>query len=112
MEKGDLILKETSALVQKDFSLDYIPENITEKELMDFLERFIQDLLDTNMERLFYVLYRLDINEQKVHKALSPFSETPPHQALAQMIFDREKQKATTRIEYSDYRYENEDELW
>jgi hypothetical protein len=111
MEKQALILQQTSAFVQKDFEVENIPEDVTEQELIDFLEQFVQTLLDTNMEQLFYVLYRLDINEFKVHQALNPAAIEPPHKALAQLIFQREKQKAKTRIEYNE-RYTEEGDGW
>ena len=111
MEKQALILQQTSAFVQKDFEIEYIPEDVTEEELIDFLEQFVQNLLDTNMKQLFYLLYRLDINEHKVHKALNPAAIELPHKAVAQLIFHREKQKAKTRIEYNE-RYEEEGDGW
>lgn len=111
MEKQALILQQTSAFVQKDFEVDYIPEDVTEQELIAFLEQFIQGLLDNNMEQLFYVLYRLDINEHKVHQALNPAAVEPPHKVLAQLIFQREQQKAKTRIEYNE-RYTEEGDGW
>lgn len=111
MEKQALILRQTSAFVQKDFEVDHLPEDVSEQELVEFLEQFVLHLLDTNMEQLFYVLYRLDINEYKVHQALSPAAIEPPHKALAQLIFQREKQKAKTRIEYNE-RYTEEGDGW
>jgi hypothetical protein len=111
MEKQALILQQTSAFVQKDFEIEYIPEDVTEEELIDFLEQFVQNLLDTNMKQLFYVLYRLDINEHKVHQALDPAAIEPPYKTVAQLIFQREKQKAKTRIEYNE-RYQEEGDGW
>jgi len=111
MEKQALILQQTSAFVQKDFEVEHIPEDVTEVELLEFLEQFVQNLLDTNMEQLFYVLYRLDINEYKVHQALNPAAIELPHKTLAQLIFQREKQKAKTRIEYNE-RYTEEGDGW
>lgn len=111
IEKQALILQQTSAFVQKDFEVEYIPEDVTEQELIDFLEQFVQNLLDTDMKQLFYVLYRLDINEYKVHQALNPLAIEAPHKSLAQLIFQREKQKAKTRIEYNE-RYAEEGDGW
>lgn len=111
MEKQALILQQTSAFVQKDFEVEHIPEDVTEQELIDFLEQFVQNLLDTDMKQLFYVLYRLDINEYKVHQALNPAAIELPHKVLAQLIFQREKQKAKTRIEYNE-RYAEEGDGW
>jgi len=102
MEKKALILQQTSAFVQKDFEVENIPENVTEQDLLIILEQFVQHLLDTDMKQLFYVLYRLDINEQKVHQALQPTAIELPHKTLAQLVFQREKQKAKTRIEYNE----------
>jgi hypothetical protein len=109
MEKQALILQQTSVFVQKDFEVENIPENVTEQELINFLEQFVQNLLDTDMKQLFYVLYRLDINEQKVHQALDPSAIKLPHKSLAQLIFNREKQKAKTRIEYNERNAEEGD---
>lgn len=109
IEKQALILQQTSAFVQKDFEVENLPEDVTEQELIDFLEQFVQNLLDTNMKQLFYVLYRLDINEHKVHQALNPTAIELPHKALAQLIFNREKQKAKTRIEYNERNAEEGD---
>lgn len=111
IEKQALILQQTSAFVQKDFEVEHIPKDVTEQELLQFLEQFVLELLDNNMEQLFYVLYRLDINEQKVHRALHPAASEPPHKVLAALIFEREKQKARTRIEYNE-RYEEEGDGW
>ena len=112
MNKQVLILKQTSAFVQKDFEVDSIPEDVTEEELLDFLKRYIYDLLDNNMERLFYLMYRLDINEQKVQEALSPKAEKPPHELIAKLIYSREKQKALSRIEYTTRNTEDVGDGW
>lgn len=102
MEKEQLVLQQTLSFVQKDFELNPFPEGITAAELLAFLEQFVQELIDHNLERLFYVLYRLDINEQKVHQALAPTAKDLPHKVLAQLIFQREYQKAQTRIAYAE----------
>jgi hypothetical protein len=112
MDNNALILQQTSAFVKKDFEIDYIPEDVTEEELLTFLREYIYDLIDKDMKQLFYILYRLDINEQKVHKALNPLSKEAPHEVLALLIFEREKQKAKTRIEYSNYDQEDDCEAW
>lgn len=109
MGTEQLVLQQMVTFVQKDFGLEQIPSDVTEADLLGFLEHFIRDLLDHNMERLFYVLYRLDINEQKVHQALAPYALEPPHQVLAMLIFQREKQKAKTRVEYAQQNHEEGD---
>ncbi len=106
-----LILTETTTLIQKDFEVENIPHDVSEKELIDFLSQKIREWLDHNMEHLFYILYRLDIEETKVHLALSPNCPTPPHEALALLIWQREKQKAITRLAYKN-KQEEEGDGW
>lgn len=96
-----LVLQQTALFVQHDFEVEEaIPDDVTEAELLAFIAEQVRIWLDTNMEHLFYVLYRLDINELKVRQALSPSAIEMPSEAIAQLIFDREKQKATSRIQY------------
>lgn len=111
MKNQALILQQTSAFVKKDFEVESMPEDVTEDELIDFLERFVLDLIDRNLEKLFWALYRLDINEQKVHRALMPTAKEPPHKVIAKLIFDREMQKAKTRIEYAQKESEADDDV-
>jgi len=94
------IIQETAFLVQKDFELSSIPAQIDEAAILDFLERLVEDLLNNKLDRLFYYLYRLDIDEYKVKKALALDAEIPPHQQIALLIFERELQKAKTRLEF------------
>jgi len=97
----DLVLQQTTWFIQKDFELEEVlPEDVTEEELLHFIGEQVKHWLDTNMEHLFYVLYRLDINEPKVHQALAPTAIEPPHQAIAKLILDREIQKAEARLYY------------
>jgi len=101
MDNNTPILNQTAALVKKDFALEEAPDFLTEDDLLAFLEDFVQQLIDGKLEKLFYALYRLDIDERKVRKALHPTASQPPHQVIAKLILEREKQKAQTRIKYA-----------
>lgn len=107
-----LILQQTAIFVQKDFEVESIPKNVTEEELLAYLGQVVYQWIDSNMEHLFYVLYRLDINEKKVSLALDPTALVAPHKAIAQLILDREKQKAKSRIEYNKKSEEVEGDGW
>jgi hypothetical protein len=45
-------------------------------------------------------MYRLDIDEGKIHFALGPRALEPGHLALARLILDRQKQRAITKLNY------------
>lgn len=98
----DKLLKLTAQLTQQDFGLVEIPTYFTEDEFIHFLAVHIATMLEHDLERLFSILYRLDVRESYVHAALLPQAPVPPHIGIALLIVEREKQKAQTRLLYSD----------
>jgi hypothetical protein len=103
------LLQHTATFIQQDFQLEEQPPVLDKAQLLDFLTRLVEDLLERDLERLFWVLYRLDVDEQKAHAALSLNATAPPAPTLAQLIFQREQQKAYSRVHYKAPK-ENEDE--
>lgn len=103
------MIEQTAALIQRDFQLVDGPPTVGEAELMAFLERVMEHLLEHELERLLNILYRLDIDEQKVCAVLSPRGVQPPAQALAALVWERECQKAQSRLEHQSSEEEDED---
>jgi|LakMenEpi03Aug12_release.lakeMendotaPanAssembly.Ray.scaffolds.fasta_scaffold1273801_2 hypothetical protein len=106
----DLVL-ETGRLVNKDFELaqsDFISEEDLEKALSAVIYRMI----DHELEKLFSILYRLDINEQKVHAALKKNNDIAPHIAIAKLIIKRHKEKLITRQQYRQEKDDDSFEKW
>lgn len=107
------ILKETQAVVKKDFNLIFEQVDYLESELIDLLAEEIFKLMQQNLEQLFSILYRLDINEQKVHVALAPNAKAPANLVIARLIIEREKQKAESRLRYrNEERKDDEVSPW
>jgi hypothetical protein len=106
----DLVI-ETGKLVNKDFELaqsDFISEEDLEKALSSVIHRMI----DHELEKLFSILYRLDINEQKVHAALRKNNDIPPHIAIAKLIIKRHKEKLESRLKYKQDKDDDSVEKW
>ncbi len=95
------LLKETAKLVKKDFEIELSDSFITEEQLEIALAERVYYLIEHDLERLFSILYRLDVNEQKVHNALKLENIIPPALAIARLIINRQKEKARTRLLYS-----------
>lgn len=106
------LLQHTTALIQQDFQLEELPPMLDEAAILDFLTRLMEDLLERNLERLFWVLYRLDIDEYKAHQALSLQAKEPAAPALAALILTREKQKAQSRLDYQQEATEDDITPW
>ena len=70
----------------------------TEEDMIERIRIRVADLLDKNAELLFSYLYRLDVEEHKIKKALR--SDQPADEAIARLIWHRQKQRLETRKAY------------
>ncbi|MFK7798372.1 MAG: hypothetical protein AB8E82_13045 [Aureispira sp.] len=93
------LLQHTTHLIQQDFQLEKLPPALDEATLLEFLTQLVEELLEHNLERLFWMFYRLDVAEEKVHAALALNTQEPAAPALAALILAREQQKAQARLE-------------
>lgn len=92
-----------SADIFDTFEIDsaYMPASTAEdtflKELHTILKRRIEELMDKNPERLMWILYRIDVNEQKVKQALAENDSRDYSDVIASLIIARQLQKIKTR---------------
>lgn len=86
-------------LVKKDFDYEIIVENSWDEMKKD-LAAFINVLLNKDFERLLQGLYRIDVDEEKVKEILNVRSPEFIADDLAQLILERQQQKAITRMQY------------
>ena len=101
------LANQTIFLLEKDLDCPLNLMDPSRESILNFLKQFIAELLDKNLERLFYVMYRLDIPEEKVLKCLSPNNPEAPVDQLAAMVMEREVQKARARLENAE-RYKDD----
>ena len=71
-----------------------------EKILLYWLTPIIKHLLDTNLERLLHLLYRIDVSEHKVKKTLLEASPDEIASSLSMLIIQRQLQKVDLREKY------------
>jgi hypothetical protein len=115
MDKNMQIWANTRQLVAKNFDISpQIPDTPDEAELLSALCHTVGQMLEQAPERLFAILYRLDVSERQVQAALSPQAILPPNEGIARLIIAREKQKAITKAEYQSPTIISDDdaELW
>lgn len=93
-------LASTTELIVRDFDLEPQEKALTEEELLQLLSDIVAEMIERRLEFLLSLMYRLDIDEKKVHFALSPFCEEPANIALARLILERQKQRAFTKEHY------------
>ncbi|OYU96924.1 MAG: hypothetical protein CFE21_01150 [Bacteroidetes bacterium B1(2017)] len=94
--------KITRELILQDFEME-LPQK--KEEILEALRQALVYLLMHNLERLWNILYRIDVNEKKI-KAL--FSKNKPEEIapeMARLIYERLEQKAISRLAYRDNNY-------
>lgn len=90
--------------VQKSLQLreDLLLEIQNEEALLSLIERLVQELIDTDFERFLRLLYRIDLDENKVKEMIAASDPEKATRGIAEMILEREKEKAASRAEHKD----------
>jgi phage-related minor tail protein len=90
------------------FEIDqsYLPvgenEDARFQELRKVLIRRIEELIEKDVEKLKWILYRIDVNEKKVHEALATNEQLHYPEVLADLIIERQIEKAKTRAQFNE----------
>ncbi len=97
MMDSEIILSSAQSL-QKYFEDDVKASNYD--QLKEWLTSEIVKLLLNDMEKLLNILYRIDVNEKKVKEVFAQNNPKIIAPILAELILQREIQKAVTREEF------------
>ncbi|SMD17449.1 hypothetical protein [Pedobacter nyackensis] len=90
--------KSLSTIVNKDFEVDDIP---SEELLRERLIEAFAYLLDNDISKMMNILYRTDVDEEKLKKLLISNSNLPSATVIADAYISRQKEKVETRKKYS-----------
>ena len=93
----DESLRQTSALVKQDFDLTEADNAQSEADLLAALAERIAQMLETQPEYLFSMLYRMDVLEEKIRPVLDPAAPEPANLGLARLVLERQKQRVATK---------------
>lgn len=95
--------KISAEIIQRNFDLQEMSgDAATMQHLRELLIEKLNYLLDHDFEKLLWILYRIDVSEQKAKQALSQESAEPPAAVLADLIIGRQQQKLITRMQFSN----------
>ncbi|MEQ7800607.1 hypothetical protein ABDJ41_12445 [Pedobacter sp. ASV1-7] len=90
--------KSLSKIISTDFEVE---EMVTEGMLRARLIEAFAYLLDNNISKMMNILYRTDVDEEKLKKLLISNSDLPSAEVIADAYLVRQKQKIETRKKYS-----------
>ena len=102
--------EKTTALIVRDFEIEIGERKLTEKELFDILCDQVAYMMEYRLDFLLSLMYRLDIDEQKINMALSPKTLVAPNVGLAHLILERQKLRIKIKEEYGKTELDDLDE--
>ena len=73
---------------------------LDEEALLDLFTTRVEELMRNNLDLLLSSLYRLDVEEYKIEKALHS-AQVPAARGIASLIIERQKERIKTRKTYS-----------
>jgi len=89
-------------LANEDFNIEFpSPEIATTENLKEGLTRLVHNLIENDFERLLNGLYQIDVGEEKVKQAMAAGIDAAVQ--IAELIIERELQKAANREKYKKY---------
>lgn len=106
MNSGELIQSLNNELALQ------LPDKISEKEIQDQLAAFVNNLINTNFERLVSLLYRIDVSEAKLKSLLHNNPDNNAGDIIAALIIERQLQKIKFRQQGHRNNSISEEEKW
>ena len=103
LEIEKLIADELGVAISNSASLDDLKSVLAEK---------FNDLINTDFNHLVYLLYRIDINEEKLKQALKQNEGKDTAVLLADLTIERQLQKIRSREDYRKDESISDDEKW
>lgn len=89
-----------------NLEIDLSTPNITDEELLAILTLRIENMLEQETDMLLSLLYRLDVEEKAILKALQPEIGETAASSLAKLVLKRQKQrweiKKSTEVDHND----------
>ncbi len=70
------------------------------EELFDQIEPYINKLITTNHQKFLGILYRIDISDEQIKKAVNENASEPFSHIVSDLIIKRELQKVVIRNHY------------
>jgi hypothetical protein len=87
-----------SRIIGKDFELE---EGLSEELIRQQMIHAFTWLLDNDISRMMNILYRADVNEERLKSLLISRSQLPSAEVIADEYINRQKQKIETWKKYS-----------
>ncbi len=85
--------------INTDLALQLEPR-LSEAELIAALSQFVNELIQSDFDRLIRMLYRIDIQESTLKQLLKTHADKDAGHIIAVLIVERQKQKLKSRKQF------------
>jgi hypothetical protein len=89
-----------------------LPENILLNEAGVVLADYINHLIQTDFQKLVFILYRIDVNETRLKRILKENKGEDAGRIISNLIIERQLQKIKSRKEFRQDDDIDENEKW
>ena len=86
-------------VLNKDWEIN-LDDNLSLEELHHRLADYINQLMVNDFSRLLNLLYRIDVNEEKLKTSLKEFYDKDAADVIATLVIERQLQKILLREQY------------
>ena len=107
LEENKDFTEKATELIARDFEMVFGDKKPTEQELFEMLSDQVAYIMQYRLDFLLSLMYRLDIDEQKIRVALSPKALIAPNIGLAHLILERQKLRIKIKQEYGKIELED-----
>jgi hypothetical protein len=92
-------MNESFNLIYNDLNIENQQE-LTADQWLELIADRVSWFLEHDKDLLMSYLYRLDIPEEQIDKALTPIDPDPANIAIAKLIYKRQMERVATKIKY------------
>jgi hypothetical protein len=100
IQHNNPLLQPVVSLISHDFELA-TQEPRDRTAFLAYLADVIAHMLVHQTDKLFGLMYRLDIDEHKIQMVLAPFHPESPAVGLARLVWERQLERVRTRKIYT-----------
>lgn len=77
-----------------------IPEKLSEEDLTDMLSNYINQLIQTDFEKLIFLMYKIDVDEKKLKQLLHQQPQNDAGKIIARLIIQRQQEKIAAKKQF------------
>ena len=95
--KNEILVKEINQHISIDLQLE-----ISLDDLQLQLSEYINHLIKKDFQKLVFLLYRIDVSEQKLKQLLQQYPQQEAGKIIAGLIIERQSQKIISRKNFTN----------